>query len=191
MKNLKQQCLVSALARSCTYFDSTSTGEVTTILHAETNVVVDFLSDKLPTLATLMGTVVAGLVISLYYAWDVALVAMAAAPVIIGIVYLTTTISLKATSRSNEALQRASAFAKEVLSNIRTVFSFDAGGRSAEKYTKKLEPVLKTGTEAAFMNGIQLGSTSFCSYAAVPLVLWYGGLRISQGAYTGKDFFFF
>ncbi|KAL4522657.1 hypothetical protein Ndes2526B_g00998 [Nannochloris sp. 'desiccata'] len=189
MKNIKQQCFASALDRSCTYFDSTSTGEVTNVLHAQTNVIIDFLSDKLPILAELMGTVVAGLAISFYYAWDVTLVAMASAPVIICIVHITTTISLKATSRSNQALQRASAFAKEVLSNIRTVFSFDAGERSAVKYSKKLEPALKTGTEAAFTNGIQIGSTTFCSFAAIPLVLWYGGLRISQGVYNGGDIF--
>ncbi len=185
MKELKQACFASALNRDCTYFDFSSTGKVTHILHTQTNVVIDFMSDKLPILIELVGTVIAGLAISFYYAWNVTLVSLSCAPAIIAIVYTTTKFSLRATSRSNATLQRASEFAKEVLSNIRTVFSFDAGQRSSEKYHKKLEPALKTGTTAALMNGWQLGATTFCAFAALPLVLWYGGLCISRGSYNG------
>jgi ABC-type multidrug transport system fused ATPase/permease subunit len=191
MKQLKQECFASALNRNCTYFDFTSTGKVTDIMHFHANVIIDFISDKFPTIVELVATVVAGLALSFYYAWDVALVALASTPVIVGLVYITTMFSLKATSLSNDALQRASAFAKEVLSNVRTVFSFNAGQRSLEKYTKKLEPALKTGTTAALMNGCQMGSTTFCAFAAVPLVLWYGGLCISRGSYNGKKLIFF
>jgi ATP-binding cassette subfamily B (MDR/TAP) protein 1 len=186
MKVMKEECFSSALDRDCTYYDSTPTYEVINVMHTQTNVVIDFLADKIPTLVQMVATVIAGLSISFYYAWDVTLVAMAAAPVIIVSIQVTSAIALKALSRSNEALQRASAFAKEVLANIRTVFAFDAGQRSAENYKKKLGPALETGTTAAFWNGMQMGTTTFCSYAAIPLVLWYGGLRISQLAYTGR-----
>ncbi len=185
MKELKQECFASALSRDCTYFDFSSTGKVTDILHIQTNVVIDFMSDKLPTLVELVATLCAGISIAFYYAWDVSLVALSCAPAIVGIVYITTTFSLRATSLSNATLQRASEFAKEVLSSIRTVFSFDAGQRSSEKYYKKLEPALKTGTTAALMNGYQMGATTFCAFAALPLVLWYGGLCISRGSYNG------
>jgi ATP-binding cassette subfamily B (MDR/TAP) protein 1 len=184
---MKQQCFASALDRDCTYFDSTSTGEVTNILHTQTNVVIDFLTDKMPTLVQMLATLIAGLAIAFYFAWDVTLVALAAAPVIVVSIQVTSSISLKATNRSDETLQRASAFAKEVFSSIRTVFAFDAGKRSAENYEKKLGPALKTGIEAGFWTGLQTGATLFCSYAAIPLVLWYGGLRISQGYYNGRE----
>ncbi len=185
---MKQECFACALNRSCTYFDFTSVGKVTDVVHVQTNVVIDFMSDKLPILVEMAGTTCAGLIISFFYAWDVTLVALSCAPVIICIVYITTSFALKATSNSNAALQRASEFAKEVLSNIRTIFSFDAGQRSSEKYVKKLEPALETGTTAAVMHGWQLGATTFCAFAALPLVLWYGGLCISRGNYNGTNY---
>jgi ABC-type multidrug transport system fused ATPase/permease subunit len=191
MKDIKQKCLGSALDRDCTYYDSTSTGHVVNIMHIQTNVVIDFLTDKLPTLVQMLGAIIAGLALAFYYAWDVALVALAAATVIITLVQVTSAFALKAIARSDQALQRASAFAKEVLSNVRTVFSFDAGQQSAEKYKNELGPALKTSINASFWNGVQIGFMSFCSYAAIPLVLWYGGVRIAQGAYNGRGFLFF
>jgi len=69
------------------------------------------------------------------------------------------------------------------------VYSFDAGQRSAEKYIKKLDDPLMTGTQAAIMQGIQLGLVRFTSFAAMPLVLWYGGLQVSNNSISGGDVF--
>jgi len=63
--------------------------------------------------------------------------------VIVSAVYITSKLSLRANKRSKDALQKASAYAKEVLSNVRTVYSFDAGERCAETYIGKVEEPLK------------------------------------------------
>lgn len=42
------------------------------------------------------------------------------------------------------------------------------------------------GIKSGFLNGIVVGSTNFAFMGSYALALWYGGLRIRDGAYNGK-----
>lgn len=42
------------------------------------------------------------------------------------------------------------------------------------------------GIKSGFLNGVTVGSTNFAFMGSYGLALWYGGLRIRDGAYNGK-----
>ncbi|KAL4522645.1 hypothetical protein Ndes2526B_g01010 [Nannochloris sp. 'desiccata'] len=189
MLRAKENCLRVALEQDCTFYDSTSASKVARLMHTECTHLGDFFIDKVPVLTSTIATFISALVLAFTAAWDVSLVALATVPVIGIAVYITTKLSIRAEKKSKDALNDASSYAKEVLGNIRTVFSFDAGKRSAENYIKRLDAPLVTGIQASQMQGLQLGLVRFCSFGAIPLILWYGGLQVNDSKLSGGDVF--
>ena len=189
MLSAKEKCLRVALEQDCTFYDSTSASKVARLINVECATLGDFFIDKVPVLGSTIAVFVSALILAFTAAWDVTLVALAAVPVILLAVYFTTKLSLRAERKSKDTLNDASSYAKEVLGNIRTVFSFDAGQRSADNYIKKLDAPLATGIEASFMQGVQLGMVRFTSFGAIPLILWFGGLQVNNGSLLGGDVF--
>jgi ATP-binding cassette, subfamily B (MDR/TAP), member 1 len=189
MFRVKENCLRVALEQDCTFYDSTSAGKVARLMNTECTYVGDFFIDKLPVLSSTIATFISALILAFTASWDVALVALASVPVIGVVIYVTTKLSVRAEKKSKDALNEASYYAKEVLGNIRTVFSFDAGERSADTYIKKLDAPLVTGIQCSSMQGLQLGLVRFTSFGAIPLILWYGGLQVNDGKMTGGDVF--
>lgn len=39
------------------------------------------------------------------------------------------------------------------------------------------------------MGGIEAGTIRFCGYGAMPLVMWYGGVRVAHAQMVGGDVF--
>ena len=45
---------------------------------------------------------------------------------------------------------------------------------------------VRVGVKSGFLNGVTVGATNFAFLGAYALALWYGGLRIRDGAYNGR-----
>ena len=56
----------------------------------------------------------------------------------------------------------------------------------AYRYTDRLTLPVKVGIKTGFLNGVTVGATNFAFMGAYALALWYGGLRIRDGAYNGE-----
>ncbi len=186
---MKTEVLHVALQQDCTFYDSTTTGRVSHIMHSDCNAVGDFIGVRLPIYLQTFAIAVSAVGISFYEGWDLTLISFACLPILVVSVYVATKVSTKLDGKSSGALQNASAYAKNMLGNIRTVYSFDAGERSVQNYTKQLEPPLEYGLKASLAHGIQEGSIRFCAFAVFPLVLWYGGLQIVDKRYEGGAVF--
>ena len=189
MTAMKTEVLRVSLNQDCTFYDFTTTGEVSNIIHMQCNAIGDFIGIRLPIFLQTFAIAVSAVGISFYEGWDLTLISFACLPILVASVYIATKFSTKMDTKSSGALQEASAYAKSMLGNIRTVYSFDAGERSVQNYTQQLEPPLKYGLQAAMAHGIQEGSIRFCAFAVFPLVLWYGGLQVVDGKYQGGAVF--
>ena len=117
--------------------------------------------------------------------WDITLVILAAIPVlgivIGGITYFTN----KITSEQSDSYGIANGIASEALAAIRTVLSFNGEERTVRRYGMSLTRPMQVGIKAGALNGLTIGSAQcffMCGYA---LALWYGGLRVRAGKYTG------
>ncbi len=186
---MKTEVLSTALQQDCTFYDSTTTS-VKQVLNTHSVAVGDMIGVRLPIYLQTFAIVVSSVGISFYEGWDLTLIAFACLPVLVGSVYIATKYSSRAEAKSSGALQDASVYAQNTLGNIRTVYSFDAGERCVQNYTKKyLEPPLKYGLQASLAHGIQEGSIRFCAFAVFPLILWYGGLQVVDGRYQGGAVF--
>lgn len=78
---------------------------------------------------------------------------------------------------------------RQVISQIRTVYSYVAEGKATEEYSKSLETALKLGKKSGLAKGLGVGCTFgllFCSWA---LLLWFAGILVIHRVTTGGKAF--
>ena len=75
------------------------------------------------------------------------------------------------------------------MSNIRTVYSFNASDRSVASYSAKLKAPLEVGKINALKKGILKGLFITCVYATMPLIFWFGGVQVQDAGYEGGSVF--
>ena len=49
--------------------------------------------------------------------------------------------------------------------------------------------VFQVGLASAGIKSLATAAMMFCGYAAMPLAMWYGGLKVNDGTYTSGDVF--
>ena len=83
-----------------------------------------------------------------------------------------------------DALAKASEVAVESLGGIRTVRSFAAEKKEAQRYRSAIGESLKLAFRRLNLSAIFMGTTSFAAYSAGALVFWYGGRLVAAGELT-------
>lgn len=117
--------------------------------------------------------------------WDVTLVILAAIPILAVVIGTITYFTNKITSEQSDSYGVANGIASEALAAIRTVLSFNGEERTVRRYGISLTRPMQVGIKAGALNGLTIGSAQcffMCGYA---LALWYGGVRVRAGKYTG------
>ena len=117
--------------------------------------------------------------------WDVTLVILAAIPILAVVIGTITYFTNKITSEQSDSYGVANGIASEALAAIRTVLSFNGEERTVRRYGMSLTRPMHVGIKAGALNGLTIGSAQcffMCGYA---LALWYGGVRVRAGKYTG------
>ena len=117
--------------------------------------------------------------------WDVTLVILAAIPILGVVIGTITYFTNKITSEQSDSYGVANGIASEALAAIRTVLSFNGEERTVRRYGISLTRPMQVGIKAGALNGLTIGSAQcffMCGYA---LALWYGGVRVRAGKYTG------
>jgi len=120
--------------------------------------------------------------------WDVTLVILAAIPILGVVIGSITYFTNKITSEQSDSYGVANGIASEALAAIRTVLSFNGEERTVRRYGMSLTRPMQVGIRAGALNGLTIGSAQcffICGYA---LALWYGGIRVRAGKYTGVEF---
>lgn len=77
----------------------------------------------------------------------------------------------------------------QMISQVRTVYSFVGEDRAVEAYSRSLNNALKLGKKSGIAKGVGVGfayAVLFCSWA---LLLWYAGLLVRHHATSGGKAF--
>lgn len=117
--------------------------------------------------------------------WDMTLVICSVVPILAGVAGLMALFIGRITSQQSEAYGIANGIASEALAAIRTVLSFNGEERTVRRYGMSLNRPMQVGIKGGAFNGLIIGFANcvfLCSYA---LALWYGGVRVRAGKYTG------
>ena len=118
-------------------------------------------------------------------AWDVTLVVFAVVPVLLMVGAVLSIFVARITKEQSAAYGQANGIASEALAAVRTVLSFNGEKRTVEQYKLSLKKPMLAGIKGGLFNGLLIGFSYFAFLSAFALALWYGGIRVRDGTYTG------
>ena len=181
---LRKELFEHLLGQEIAFFDDHKTGELTSRLSADTTLVQNAVSVNI-SMGLRFGAQVLGAIGFLVYTSPrlTAVMLGVVPPVALGAVAYGRRVQ-KLAREAQDALARANEVAEETIAGIRTVRAFAAERAEGNRYSTAVWAAFgvvwrRILTSAAFMS-----VTSFASFTALALVLWYGGRLVERGQMT-------
>ncbi|CAA7032094.1 unnamed protein product [Microthlaspi erraticum] len=190
-KRVREKMLSKILTFEVNWFDEdeNSSGAICSRLAKEANVVRSLVGDRASLLVHTISAVTVACTLGLAIAWRLAIVMIAAQPVVIVCFYTQRVLLKKMSKKAIKSQDESSKLAAEAVSNIRTITAFS----SQERILKLLETVQegprRESIRQSWLAGIVLATTRSLISCTAVLNYWYGGKLISEGKITSKAFF--
>jgi len=184
-KRIRELYFTSILRQDIGWFDQTKTGELTSRMIADTNLIQDGLSDKVAMIVQNIATFVSGFVIAFVRGWQLALVLCVVFPVLgVGAAFMSKVLATRATA-GQDSYGNAGSVAEESISGIRTVVALGNEERCIQRYDEALQEGLEQGKKQSLTTGVGIGAMMLCIFSCYALAFWYGSILIEQGVYNG------
>jgi ABC transporter fused permease/ATP-binding protein len=181
---LRKDLYASILEQEVAFFDERRTGELTSRLASDTSVLQSAVSANVSMGLRHLATTVGAVAFLFVTSPRLALVMLAIVPAIaVGAVVYGRRVRWLA-KEVQDALAAAGEVAEETISGLRTVRSFDAEARETERYGAAVWKAFETARRRIRAGSAFMGSAAGAGYAAVAVVLWYGGRLVAAGALT-------
>ncbi|KAI8549479.1 hypothetical protein RHMOL_Rhmol06G0027600 [Rhododendron molle] len=187
---LRLKYLQSVLKKDISFFD-TEARDKNVIYHISSDAILvqDAIGDKIGHGLRYLSQFFAGFAIGFTSVWQLTLVTLAVVP-LIAVAGGTYTFIMSSLSEKGEAAYaQAGKVAEEVISQVRTVYSFVGESRSIEAYSKSLQNALKLGKKSGFAKGLGVGFTYGLLFCAWALLLWYAGILVRHHVTNGGKAF--
>ena len=184
VKRVREQLFDSLVVQEVGFFDGQRTGDLTSRLSSDTASLQGLLSSQLSMALRNAVQVVGGLVLLVITSAKLTAVMLLVVPAVaLGAVFYGRKI--RALSRKyQDALADAGHAAEESLSAIRTVRSFAAEPAEMTRYGAAIEASFQLARTRAKAAAVFMGAASAGVYAALAVVLGYGGALVAGGELT-------
>ncbi|KAK9129439.1 hypothetical protein Sjap_009926 [Stephania japonica] len=187
---MREKFLRSVLGRDISFFDVEAKDEnIVFCISSDSILVQDAIGDKMGHVVRYFSQFLLGFVVAFSQVWKLTLLTMAIVPLLAaaGASYA---IALSNLSKKGEtAYAGAGKFAEEVISQVRTVYSFVGEDKAVHAYSNLLTNALKLGKKSGFVKGFGLGvmyAVMFCSWG---LLLWQASVLVSRHSVDGAKAF--
>lgn len=130
-----------------------------------------------------------GFILGFMSVWKLTLVTLSVVPLIAVAGGAYTVIMSTLSQKAEAAYAESGKVAEEVISQVRTVYSFVGEKRAVERYSRSLQKAVKFGKKSGLAKGLGIGSTYgllLCSWA---LLLWYSSILIRHHKTEGGKAF--
>ncbi len=142
--------LTAILRQDITWFDINNPGQLSSKIAENTQLIEQGIGSKLGLGSRMFMQGIAGLAIAFYYAWDMALVLLALAPIPMFGAWFFSYASTTASGEVSAAYSKAGSTANESLSELRTVAALAAETRQADKYVSCLDEAKMAGIRKSY-----------------------------------------
>ncbi|RMX86260.1 hypothetical protein D0869_03221 [Hortaea werneckii] len=143
----------------------------------------------LGTIFTTSTSMIGGTVLALAVAWKIAVVLLAAVPVVLAAGYTRLQVLNSADNRRRSAYRSATGFAVQVCQSRRTVAVYGLEDRVLEKYHNMLRLPFKKSQVFTAWSNILLAASFAITYFVYALAYWWGSKLVRRGEYSGLEFF--
>jgi len=182
---IRQMCFQSVMSQNIGWFDVNQIGELNTRLSDDVDKIKAGIGEKYATFIQFTSTFIGGYVIGFVKGWELTLVILAIAPLLVISVGFVAKMNQKFAKLEQDAYARVGAIAEEVLNGIRTVMAFGGEERESKRYNKNLEGAQIAGEKKGMFNGLGLGIMWCLIFVIFSVAFYYGSTLVSAGKYDG------
>ncbi|XP_058098927.1 ABC transporter B family member 13 isoform X3 [Magnolia sinica] len=187
---LRVKYLQSVLRKDINFFDTEARdANIIYRISSDAILVQDAIGDKTGHCLRYLAQFVVGFAVGFTTLWKLTLVTLAVIPLLVVAGGAYTIIMSTLSKKGEAAYAEAGKVAEEVISQVRTVYSFVGEEKAVEAYSKLLKTALKLGKKSGFAKGIGVGTTYgllFCTWA---FLLWYAGILVRHHVTNGGKAF--
>jgi len=178
---LRTHLFSKVILQDIAFFDSRRTGELLNRLSSDTTVLQNTVSVNISMALRNLASTVGAIALLFYTSAALTTVMLAIVPAVaLGASFFGRRIR-KLSRDVQDSLAEASEIAEETLSGVRTVRSFAREPQEIARYGKAVERSFQTAKRRASISATFFGGMTFAGYAAVAVVLWYGGHLVIDG----------
>ncbi|GJN21291.1 hypothetical protein PR202_gb08756 [Eleusine coracana subsp. coracana] len=190
-KRIREQMLTKILTFEIGWFDhdKNSSGAICSQLAKDASVVRSLVGDRMALVIQTVSAVLIACTLGLVTAWRLALVMIAAQPLIIACYYVRGVLLKSMTKKSIEAQSESSKLAAEAVSNLRTITAFSSQDRILQLFDKAQDLPQKENIRQSWFAGFGLGTSVGVMACTWALDLWYGGKLMADHRITSKELF--
>ncbi|CAH0719110.1 unnamed protein product, partial [Brenthis ino] len=174
IERVKEKFLQAVLRQDITWYDLNTSMNFATKVSDDVEKYREGIGEKVPMLIYLVMSFVTSVIISFAYGWELTLVILSCAPIIIATTAIVAKVQSSLTSQELKAYSVAGVIAEEVLASIRTVVAFGGEQKETDRYQSRLDPAKKMGIKKGIYSGIGSGFMWLIIYATYALAFWYG-----------------
>lgn len=177
--DLRKALYAHLLTLSPRFFERNKTGDITSRLTSDIATVQAVVSSTLVQLFTQPLVLVSTLLILFFTNWKLTALILAVVPVVILAAIFLGRMIRRVSKEFQDRVAEANARAEETLSGIRVVQSFTAEGLEAKRYGELIGNSFRVALRRAVLGAVLNPIIFFAVFAALGLVLWYGGRLVA------------
>ncbi|CAN2389829.1 phosphatidylcholine-translocating ATPase activity [Pristimantis euphronides] len=189
---LRQMAFKSMLRQEISWYDDkkNSTGALTTRLATDASEIHNATGSRLGLIAENISKIGVGIILSLIYGWEMALLVLALTPVLVTTGLLEHRALTGFANRDKKQLQYAGKIATEAVDNIRTVVSLTREKTFEEMYSDSLQKPYRNSQRKAQIYGICFAFSQSFIYFTYAASYRFGAYMIEIGRMNKEAVFF-
>ncbi|EZA49880.1 multidrug resistance protein homolog 49 isoform X2 [Ooceraea biroi] len=174
ISRVRKMFLKAVLRQDMAWYDTNTSTNFASRITEDLDKMKEGIGEKLGIFTYLIMSFISSIVISFVYGWQLTLVVLSCAPIIIIATAIVAKVQSSLSALELAAYGQAGSIAEEVLGAIRTVVAFNGEQKEVERYTEKLVPAEKTGIRRGMWSGLGGGVMWLIIYLSYALAFWYG-----------------
>jgi len=184
---VREKFIWSILHQNMAYLDSLGSGEITSSITSDSQLIQQGVSEKIGLAAQSIATVVSALTVAFVIYWKLALVLLSVMVALILSSTPTILMLMQAYTDSIASYGKASSVAEEAFAAIKTATAFGAHEFQLQKYDEFILESKGYGKKKAISLALMMGSIWFIVFATYALAFWQGSrFMVSDNSGIGK-----
>jgi ATP-binding cassette, subfamily B (MDR/TAP), member 1 len=171
---IRSHYLEACMKQNIGFFDKLGSGEITTRITADTNLVQDGISEKVGLTLSAVATFITAFVIGFVKSWKLTLILSSTVFAITVVMGSGSSFIIKFSKQSLESYALGGSIAEEVISSIRNATAFGTQDKLARQYDEHLAKAEKYGYKLKFVLACMVGGMFLIIYLNYGLAFWMG-----------------
>ncbi|HXI20016.1 MAG TPA: ABC transporter transmembrane domain-containing protein [Gemmatimonadales bacterium] len=188
---LRQILFARLLEQPPGFFADRRTGELTSRITTDVSLLQGTLSHQIAEFSRQILTLVGAVGLLALTQPRLTLTALAVVPIAVGTAFFFGRRLRRMSTGVQDRVAEATSVAEEAFSQIRTVQSFAQEAWERTRFGERIRAVVDAALVRARLRGVFFGALTFAAFTAVVVVLWQGGVLVTEGKLTAGRLFTF